>query len=156
MSPHPICRETWKVGIDQMIRLSLSMTLVTPQLSNKSPDSLKHMRKRLPWVKQLTGVTSCTKCLPFLPQSPALLYRADQCHVVPCVMSQQYKGLTRPTSCPEQSQRSQPGRLGWRDCCYEENYKTTRRRRPVVLFFSLGFLWGSTVPLLDFLTPFSG
>ncbi|KAG7233597.1 hypothetical protein INR49_006723 [Caranx melampygus] len=39
----------------------------------------------------------------------------------PCsVMSQRYKAPHCPAACSEQSQRSRPGRLGWRDCCQEE------------------------------------
>lgn len=61
----------------------------------------------------------------------------DQWQLLSSVMSQGHKCPHRARRSSEQSQRSQPGRLGWRDCCQEED-KTTRRRRPVVLFAGEG------------------
>lgn len=61
-------------------------------------------------------------------------------------MSQRYKSPHQARSSSEQSQRSQPGRLGWRDCCQEEKQNYTAPSACSFVFL------GEAELVLDFLT----
>lgn len=64
-------------------------------------------------------------------------------------MSQRYKSPHQARSSSEQSQPSQPGRLGWRDCCQEEKQNYTAPSACSFVFLGEG---AQLVLLLDFLT----
>lgn len=71
---------------------------------------------------------------------------AAQWQLRSAVMSQRYKSPHQARSSSEQSQRSQPGRLGWRDCCQEEKQNYTAPSACSFVFL------GEAELVLDFLT----